>query len=140
MTKERILQFIEFKAITKSIFFEKTGIKRGFLDADKLTQAVSDEHFAKIVAAFPDINLEWLLTGNGEMLKKNEVVEQKNKSENEIFLTFIEKHNQELKTLYLEVGALRNENQNLKSKLEEYESNRKKTIDMVGDNQEVRNI
>lgn len=68
-TKERILKYIEKKKLTKTIFFNQTGIKRGFLDADKLNQAVSDEHFAKIIATYPDINLEWLLTGKGEMLK-----------------------------------------------------------------------
>lgn len=70
-TKERILKYIEKKKLTKTIFFNQTGIKRGFLDADKLNQAVSDEHFAKIIATYPDINLEWLLTGKGEMLKDN---------------------------------------------------------------------
>lgn len=68
-TKERILQFIEYKHISKTLFFEKTGIKRGFLDSDKLNQAVSDDHFAKIIANFSDISMEWLLTGKGSMLK-----------------------------------------------------------------------
>lgn len=67
MTKERILKFIEIKNITPAIFFKQTGIKRGFLDSDKLNQAVSDRHFAMIIAAYPDINLYWLITGKGEM-------------------------------------------------------------------------
>ena len=71
MTKERILKFIEIKNITPAIFFKQTGIKRGFLDSDKLNQAVSDKHFAMIIAAYPDINLYWLLTGKGEMLREN---------------------------------------------------------------------
>lgn len=69
-TKERILQFIEIQGITKSIFFEKTGIKRGFLDADKLEGSVSDVFLAKIIATFPEINPEWLITGKGSMLKE----------------------------------------------------------------------
>lgn len=67
MTKERILQFIEYKGITRSIFFNDTGIKRGFLDADKLEGAVSDIQIAMIVAAYPDLNVEWLILGKGEM-------------------------------------------------------------------------
>ena len=63
MTKERILKFIEIKNITPAIFFKQTGIKRGFLDSDKLNQAVSDRHFAMIIAAYPDVNLYWLITG-----------------------------------------------------------------------------
>jgi hypothetical protein len=68
-TKERILQLLENKKISRAKFFKETGIKRGFLDSDKLNQAVSDEHFAKIIAKYPDINIEWLLTGKGEMLR-----------------------------------------------------------------------
>ena len=72
MTKRRILELIEFKRITIQKFFELTGIKRGFLDSDKLNQAVSDKHLAMIFASFPDINPEWLITGNGEMLRKTD--------------------------------------------------------------------
>lgn len=71
MTKQRLLEFIEFKKITIQKFFEITGIKRGFLDSDKLNQAVSDKHFAMIFASFPEISPDWLITGNGEMLRKN---------------------------------------------------------------------
>lgn len=69
MTKRRILQFIEYKNITLQNFFVRTGIKRGFLDSDKLDQAVSDKHFTMIFAAFPEISPDWLLTGKGEMLR-----------------------------------------------------------------------
>lgn len=70
-TKERILQFIDYKCISKTLFFEKTGIKRGFLDSDKLNQAVSDDHITKIIANYPEVSIEWLLTGNGHMLRSN---------------------------------------------------------------------
>ena len=69
MTKERIKQFIDYKGIKLKIFFEETGIKRGFLDKDKLNGTVSDEHFAKIIATYPDANIEWFITGKGEMMR-----------------------------------------------------------------------
>lgn len=71
MTKKRILEFIKNQNITVPIFFQKTGIKRGFLDSDKLDQAVSDRHFSMIIAAFPDLSLDWLLTGEGPMLRSD---------------------------------------------------------------------
>ena len=49
-TKQRILYFIEKKNITKSVFYEKTDIKRGLLDKDKLDATVSDVYIAKILA------------------------------------------------------------------------------------------
>ena len=71
-TKQRILYFIEKKNITKSVFYEKTDIKRGLLDKDKLDATVSDVYIAKILASFPDLNIEWLITGQGEMLKQSD--------------------------------------------------------------------
>lgn len=71
-TKHRILQYIESKGIAKSIFYEKTGIKRGLLDKDKMDSTVSDVFIAKILATYPDINPLWLITGEGEMLNQNE--------------------------------------------------------------------
>ena len=74
-TKERILQLLENKKISRAKFFKETGIKRGFLDSDKLNQAVSDEHFAKIIAKYPDINIEWLISGKGNMLRTDQVAD-----------------------------------------------------------------
>ncbi len=67
-TKERILQFIDYQGISKQYFFRETGLKRGLLDADKLDSSISDIYLAKILATYPRLNPEWLLTGNGEML------------------------------------------------------------------------
>ncbi|WP_108822033.1 S24 family peptidase [Dysgonomonas sp. Marseille-P4361] len=68
-TKERILQYINTKGISVAMFLKETGIKRGFLDGDKLKGAVSDVFLAKIVASYPELNINWLITGEGDMLK-----------------------------------------------------------------------
>ena len=80
-TKEKILQYLDFKGISNTNFFKETQIKRGFLDSDKLKASVSDIFLTKIIATYPEINLEWLITGNGEMLKK-EVLYATNEVEN----------------------------------------------------------
>lgn len=68
-TKERILYFIESVGISQKDFLTNTGIKRGFLDGDKLKATVNDLFIAKIIAEYPDLNIEWLITGKGEMTK-----------------------------------------------------------------------
>lgn len=68
-TKHRIIQFIDSRAISRTNFFNKTGIRRGLLDSNKMDGTVSDRHLAAIIQAFPELNLEWLVTGNGSMLK-----------------------------------------------------------------------
>ncbi len=72
-TKQRILQFIDYQGISKQFFFNMTGLKRGLLDADKLDSSISDIYLAKILATYPELNPEWLLTGYGEMLLSNSV-------------------------------------------------------------------
>lgn len=69
-TKERIIQFLDERSMPRSVFLKKTGIGRGFLDSDKLHQSVSDRQLAMIHAAFPDISLVWLITGEGDMYSK----------------------------------------------------------------------
>ena len=63
-TKERILQYLDLKKISKQTFFAETGIKRGFLDADKIKGAVSDISLTKIIAAYNQYGLNFgLLPG-----------------------------------------------------------------------------
>lgn len=68
-TKRRILKYLDYKDITQVDFLAKTGIKRGFLDADKLDRSVSDQFLQIIIATFVDLSLEWLVTGQGSMIK-----------------------------------------------------------------------
>ncbi|RHO65380.1 hypothetical protein DW083_20955 [Parabacteroides sp. AF48-14] len=70
-TKYRILHYIDSKGISKSSFYESTGIKRGLLDKDKMNSTVTDVFIAKILAVYTDLNADWLLTGRGSMLKSN---------------------------------------------------------------------
>lgn len=67
-TKHRILEYLKFKGVRKKEFFQKTGIKRGFLDSNKLEGIVSDVFIAKIIANYKDLNLKWLITGEDEMI------------------------------------------------------------------------
>lgn len=68
MIVDRILQIIEYKGINKSKFYKETGLSNGFLDKVKDIGVSKLEY---ILNSYPDINPEWLLTGNGEMLKTN---------------------------------------------------------------------
>lgn len=67
LIKQNILYFIEYKGISKYKFYQKTGITRGILDQDN---GMSEENTAKFLAYFPEVSPEWLLTGNGDMLRQ----------------------------------------------------------------------
>lgn len=64
--KKNILQFLDYKGISKYEFYQKTGISNGILSQNN---GLSEENTLKFLSYFPEINPEWLLTGNGPMLK-----------------------------------------------------------------------
>lgn len=66
--KKRILQFIDFKRISKSEFYRETGISNGILDK---SSGLSMDTIEKFYSKYPEINPEWLLTGNGSMFKES---------------------------------------------------------------------
>lgn len=64
--RERVIKYLDFKGITKYQFYKETGFSNGFLDKPGTIGADKCE---KIIYLYSDINLNWLVTGNGEMLK-----------------------------------------------------------------------
>lgn len=65
--KQNILKYLDFIGLSPYKFYQKTGITRGVLTQNN---GMSEENTAKFLAYFPEINSEWLLTGNGDMLKE----------------------------------------------------------------------
>lgn len=70
--KERILYILENKGITKSKFFEDIGVTYGNFTGKAKETPLNSTTLGIIFSKYPDINLEWLLTGEGSMLKNNE--------------------------------------------------------------------
>lgn len=66
--KERILKFLEFKGMSKNKFYLETGISNGTLDKKG---GLSVETIEKFISKFPEVNLMWLILGEGEMLTEN---------------------------------------------------------------------
>ena len=66
--QERILQVIENKEITPYRFCKDLGLSMGYLDK---RGSIGTDKYLKIIEYLPDINPEWLLTGEGEMLKEH---------------------------------------------------------------------
>ena len=66
--QERILQYIDLKKITPYKFCKDLGLSMGYLDK---RGAIGTDKYLKIIECFTDINPEWLLNGDGEMLKNN---------------------------------------------------------------------
>jgi len=67
--KQRILQYIEYKKISKEFFCQKTGISTGNLKGKSLLSEIGGTQIVEILSIFEEISPEWLLTGNGTMIK-----------------------------------------------------------------------
>lgn len=113
--KERILQFIEYKRLSKNKFYKKTGLSNGILDKQG---GISSDSLEKIYYVYPEINLDWLLTGKGEMLKKEGLVQQ---AHNNISSTITQHQTihapEDYETLKQENKRLTQENSSLKDKI-----------------------
>ena len=65
-SKDRLLQFIEYKKISKNKFYLSTGIGNNYLGNVK---SLGSEIIERIISIFPDLNVEWLISGKGSMIK-----------------------------------------------------------------------
>lgn len=63
--KERILKYIDVKGITQYSFSQQTGLSNGFL---KSGSSLSVDNLRIISSTFRDLNVVWVVTGDGEML------------------------------------------------------------------------
>ena len=70
-TKEKILQYIDYKRIKKQFFCKKTGISYANIRGKSLESEFGGEQICKILSVFDDISPDWFLLGKGEMLRNS---------------------------------------------------------------------
>lgn len=66
--KERLKKFVEYKNMGRNRFEESVGISLGYISSK--SPSVGSEIVEKIVSRYPDLNVEWLITGIGNMTKQ----------------------------------------------------------------------
>ena len=109
--KKNILQYIEYKGISKYKFYQETGITRGVLDQNN---GMSEENTARFIAQYPEVSTDWLLTGKGAMLRGQSAPEVAPPPSGPALPGFIE----EIKSLSVKVGCLEAENEHLRAAIE----------------------
>ena len=65
LIKKKILEYLEFKDVSKYQFYKETNITRGILDQNN---GITEENIYRFLAYAKDISLTWLFTGHGDML------------------------------------------------------------------------
>lgn len=116
-TKDRLKEFLTLKGIGRNKFESKIGIATGYLSSKSLT--ITSEVIEKAAEEFPDLNIDWLITGKGVAVKpvqsvgdiSNSTVSGVNVNGSEIHISSAEAYNTLLKIV--------NENQKAVEKFQE---------------------
>lgn len=64
--KERLIKYLKYKGLGQTKFEEMVGLSRGYIT--NLKKEPTTSKLLKILSGAPDLNQQWLLTGEGEML------------------------------------------------------------------------
>lgn len=65
--KDRTIEFVKYKGITMKSFELKCGLSTGYVTS--MRKGFGADKLNNVLTAFPELNREWLLYGEGEMLK-----------------------------------------------------------------------
>ncbi len=66
--KQRLMDFLAFKKIGQGKFESMTKLSNGYIN--NLKSSIGSDKLQNIIYTFPELNIIWLLTGEGEMLKE----------------------------------------------------------------------
>lgn len=69
--KQRILQYIDYKGITKQDFCEITGISYSNLRSKSLESEFGGVQITQILSLYDEISSDWLILGKGNMLRSH---------------------------------------------------------------------
>jgi hypothetical protein len=74
---ERLYLYIDYKKYKPTNFEKEIGLSSGYLSIQKKRNAdIGESIINKINDYCQDLNIEWLLTGNGQMLKESRPVKE----------------------------------------------------------------
>ena len=67
--KDKIVAFLRLQNIKKSDFFEATGIQPSNFKGKNMLSQPGGDMLVKILTIYPELSAEWLMRGDGEMLR-----------------------------------------------------------------------
>lgn len=70
--KQRLLDFIYYLRISQAEFCDKIGASHAYVTS--MRKSISSDKLSAISVQYPELNIEWLLTGKGEMLNSGRAV------------------------------------------------------------------
>ena len=74
--KQRISEYLKFKHITKLDFANSIGVSHSYLTS--MRKGMKNDKLARIQQVYPDLNIEWLVTGRGDMINTSRAITMTN--------------------------------------------------------------
>ena len=85
--KDRLYDFLEVKDLKASKFEQKCGLSNGF--CSKVNDNITEGSVLLIQRAFPELSIDWLKTGFGDMLIEQAGLEYPNSNEGSNMLAMV---------------------------------------------------
>lgn len=98
--KERLLFYAKNQGIGIEKFLESIGMTYGSFKGKAKKGTLNSDALVEIYTKYPDINIDWLLTGKGEMLKEADIDSKEKKppedKRDQYIITLQQKHIEKL--------------------------------------------
>lgn len=96
--KDRVLQFAKYQGVSVEKFLNEINMTYGSFKGKAKDGALNSNAIEKIYTNYPEINLDWLIAGEGEMLKQKQQFEvsSNTKSNNNVLVAEIIKTQMQL--------------------------------------------
>lgn len=94
--KERILQLANYKGVSYQKFFEELELNYSNFKGKQKLSGINSNSIERIISKYPELNLRWLITNEGEMVVSSE------KEENTQKLDTMKKEMKNYKQMYYE--------------------------------------
>ena len=110
----RLDMFMRYRGVNDNKISLTAGISNGLIGIGRKRGGISQENISKLIHAYPELDANWLLTGQGSMLREQSAPEVAPPPSEPAFPGFIE----EIKSLSVKVGRLEAENEHLRAAIE----------------------
>lgn len=123
--KERLIQFAEARGITINSMETKCGLSTSTLA--RCTDGLNTKNLAKVMRAFPELNVRWLLLGEGEPIREI--------SETEVIARMVE-NQQEMQD---EIDTLNKKLEDAKRKVDNADTERQAFLQIISQQANIIN-
>ena len=93
--KDRLIEFLSYLNLGQTKFEENVGLGRASIS--KIKDGMSSPNLAKIIKAYPELNIYWLVGGKGEMLNNAETKAEPNAPDENQLVTYLKEENEKLR-------------------------------------------